>query len=103
MIVCCDDYRADKQFEVIRAMTGDPELAKSVAAVGVHYPRGNTVTKYTTTPAVKASGKILWSSEDQPNDGGGPILSRDWKVGGRRLAQIYNRNYLQGAFTKTEV
>ncbi len=102
-IVCCDDYHGDKQFEVIGAMEKDPELAASVAAVGVHYPRGNTVTKYTTTPGVKGSGKILWSSEDQPNDGGGPILSRDWKVGGRRLAQIYNRNYLQGAFTKTEI
>lgn len=102
-IVCCDDYHGDKQFEVIGAMQKDPELAASVAAVGVHYPRGNSVTKYTTTPAVKASGKILWSSEDQPNDGGGPIVSRDWKVGGRLLAQIYNRNYLQGAFTKTEI
>ncbi len=102
-IVCCDDYHGDKQFEVIGAMDKDPELAASVAAVGVHYPRGNAIEKYTTTPGVKESGKILWSSEDQPNDGGGPILSRDWKVGGRRLAQIYNRNYLQGAFTKTEI
>ncbi len=102
-IVCCDDYHRNKQFEVIGAMANDPELAASVYAVGVHYPRGNSITDYSTTPQAKASGKILWSSEDQPNDGGGPILSRDWAVGGRRLAQIYNRNYLQGAFTKTEI
>jgi hypothetical protein len=102
-IVCCDDYHRDKQFEVIAAMEKDPELAASVAAVGVHYPRATAVDQYSTTPQVKASAKKLWSSEDQPNGGGGPFVSRDWKAGGRILAQVYNRNYLQGAFTKTEI
>jgi hypothetical protein len=102
-IICCDDYHGNKQFEVIKAMEKDPELAASVAAVGVHYPRGNTITKYTTTPEVKASGKTLWSSEDQPNGGGGPFVPRDWNGGGRILAQAYNRNYLQGAFTNTQI
>ncbi len=102
-IVCCDDYHRDKQFEVIVAMEKDPELAASVAAVGVHYPRATEIDQYSTTPQVKASGKKLWSSEDQPNGGGGPFVSRNWKVGGRILAQVYNRNYLQGAFTKTEI
>ena len=102
-IVCCDDYHRDKQFEVIAAMDKDPELAASVAAVGVHYPRATAIDNYSTTPQVKASGKKLWSSEDQPNGGGGPFVSRDWQEGGRILAQVYNRNYLQGAFTKTEI
>lgn len=102
-IVCCDDYHRDKQFEVIAAMERDPELAAAVAAVGVHYPRATATDQYSTTPKVKASGKKLWSSEDQPNQGGGPFVSRDWQVGGRILAQVYNRNYLQGAFTKTEI
>jgi hypothetical protein len=102
-IVCCDDYHRDKQFEVIAAMEKDPDLATAVAAVGVHYPRASVIDKYSTTPQVKASGKKLWSSEDQPNGGGGPFVSRDWQAGGRILAQVYNRNYLQGAFTKTEI
>ena len=102
-IVCCDDYHRDKQFEVIDAMKKDPELAAAVAAVGVHYPRATAIDQYSTTPQVKASGKKLWSSEDQPNGGGGPFVSRDWQAGGRILAQVYNRNYLQGAFTKTEI
>lgn len=102
-IVCCDDYHRDKQFEVIRAMQKDPELAASVAAVGVHYPWSGGPDGYSTTPQDKASGRILWSSEDQPNPGGGPYVSRDWKAGGRILAEVYNRNYLDGAFTKTEI
>jgi hypothetical protein len=102
-IVCCDDYHRDKQFEVIAAMGKDPELAASVAAVAVHYPRATAIDQYSTSPQVKASGKTLWSSEDQPNSGGGPFVSRDWKAGGRIMAQVYNRNYLQGAFTKTEI
>ncbi|MFL6354187.1 MAG: galactosylceramidase [Bryobacteraceae bacterium] len=102
-IVCCDDYHRDKQFEVIAAMERDPELAASVAAVGVHYPRATAIDQYSTTPQAKAIGKTLWSSEDQPNGGGGPFVSRDWKAGGRILVQVYNRNYLQGAFTNTQI
>jgi hypothetical protein len=102
-IVCCDDYHRDKQFEVIAAMEKDSELADSVSAVGVHYPRATAVDQYSTTPQDKASGKKLWSSEDQPNGGGGPFVSRNWKAGGRILAQVYNRNYLQGAFTNTQI
>ncbi|HEY7305748.1 MAG TPA: hypothetical protein VH601_16600 [Bryobacteraceae bacterium] len=102
-IVCCDDYGRDKQFEVIDAMKKDPELATAVVAVGVHYPRATATDQYSTTAQVRASGKKLWSSEDQPNGGGGPFVSRDWEAGGRILAQVYNRNYLQGAFTKTEI
>jgi hypothetical protein len=45
----------------------------------------------------------LWSSEDQPNGGGGPFVSRDWAVGGRILAHLYNRNYLEGSLTSTEI
>lgn len=103
LIICCDSYHRDSQFEVITAMLHDPELRASVAAVGVHYPRGKAINKYSTTPQAKSNSVPLWSSEDQPNVGGGPIVSRNWEVGGRILAQVYNRNYLQGGFTKTEI
>lgn len=102
-IVCCDEYHRDKQFEIITAIEKDPELAASVPVIGVHYPRATAIDQYSTTPQANASGKRLWSSEDQPNGGGGPFVSRNWNAGGRILAQVYNRNYLQGAFTKTEI
>ncbi|HKO20503.1 MAG TPA: family 16 glycoside hydrolase, partial [Acidobacteriaceae bacterium] len=45
----------------------------------------------------------LWSSEDQPESNASNILSRDWQVGGRSLAKLYNENYLKGGFTATEI
>src|SRR6185437_7351945 len=69
--------------------------------VGVHYSLVNG--KYTTPDSARSLGKPLWSSEDQPNSGGGPILPREWPVGGRILARLFNLNYLDGGFTKTEI
>jgi hypothetical protein len=82
-------------------MLTDPELAADIDVIGVHYPLVDG--KLTTTDAARRTGKPLWSSEDQPNGGGGPFLSRDWPVGGRILAHLYNRNYLEGTFTSTEI
>jgi galactosylceramidase len=102
-IICCDEYPGEGlgQWSIVDAMKTDPDLAKAVYAVGVHYSIVDG--KYTTPPQAKTSGKPLWSSEDQPNTGSGPILSRDWPIGGRILARLYNRNYLTGGFTKTEI
>ena len=69
--------------------------------IGVHYPLEHG--KLTTTDTARRTGKPLWSSEDQPNGGGGPFVTRDWPVGGRILAHLYNRNYLEGTFTSTEI
>jgi hypothetical protein len=80
----------------------DDGLAAAVDVLSVHYPQTEDGA-LTTTHQAKAIGKPLWSSEDQPNPGGGPILSRDWQIGGRILANVYNRNYLEGALTKTEI
>jgi hypothetical protein len=102
-IVCCDEYPGEGlgQWSIVDAMQHDPELNQSVDAIGVHYPIKDG--KYTTPAEARTSGKPLWSSEDQPNSGGGPILSRDWPIGGRILARLYNRNFLEGGFTKTEI
>lgn len=102
-IVCCDEYPGEGhgQWEVLDAMQKDPALRDAIAVVSVHYPLVDG--KYTTTAEARQAGKPLWSSEDQPNSGGGPILSRDWGVGGRILARLYNQNYLQGGFTATEI
>jgi galactosylceramidase len=82
-------------------MDKDPQLKNAVAVVSVHYPRIDG--KLTTPPAAFHLGKPLWSSEDQPASSASKILSRDWNIGGRLLAQLYNENYLKGGFTATEI
>lgn len=102
-IVCCDEYSGEGagQWAIADEMLKDPKIAQDVAAIGVHYPKVND--KITTTEAARQTGKPLWSSEDQPNSGSGPFLSRDWAVGGRILAHLYNQNYLEGSLTATEI
>lgn len=102
-IVCCDEYpRKDAdQWNIVRDMKKDSALRDAIAVVSVHYPRVNG--KVTTPPDALAIGKPLWSSEDQPASSASNILSRDWAIGGRALAQLYNENYLKGHFTATEI
>jgi hypothetical protein len=101
-VVCCDLYYGEHQWQVAEQMRNDAELAAAVDVIGVHYPETDEGA-ITTTQAARASGKPLWSSEDQPNSGSGPILARIWSSGGRILASTYNRNYLEGSMTKTEI
>lgn len=102
-IVCCDEYPGEGagQWAIADEILKAPELRKDIAVIGVHYPKVDG--KITTTNAARQTGKPLWSTEDQPNSGGGPILSRDWPVGGRILAHLYNQNYLEGSLTATEI
>ncbi len=102
-IVCCDEYpgQGAGQWSIADEMLKDPELGGAIAAIGGHYPLIDG--KITTTEAARKTGKPLWSSEDQPNGGGGPFLSRDWAIGGRILAHLYNKNYLEGSLTATEI
>ncbi|MFZ0747441.1 MAG: hypothetical protein WAM85_23765 [Terracidiphilus sp.] len=102
-IICCDEYPGEGtgQWAIADAILKDPKLAAAVAVIGVHYPLVDG--KITTTDAARKTGKPLWSSEDQPNGGGGPFVSRDWPEGGRVLAHLYNQNYLQGSLTSTEI
>ena len=96
-IACCDG-----DWSIADKILLDPELAADIAVIGAHYPRDDN-GKITTTEAARRTGKPLWSSEDQPNGGGGPFVSRDWPVGGRILAHLYNQNYLEGSLTSTEI
>ena len=102
-IVCCDEYPHEGlgQWSILDAMRKDPALAKAVDVVSVHYPREKG--KLTTPADAVDAGKPLWSSEDQPESSASIILSRDWAIGGRSLAHLYNENYLEGHFTKTEI
>ena len=102
-IVCCDEYpgQGAGQWSIADEMLKDPELAAAIQVIGVHYPLVDG--KITTTDAARKTGKPLWSSEDQPNGGGGPFVSREWAMGGRILAHLYNQNYLEGSLTSTEI
>lgn len=102
-IVCCDEYPRPNtdQWSILAEMNKDAALRDAIAVVSVHYPRMNG--KVTTPPAALSIGKPLWSSEDQPDSSASQIHSRDWQVGGRELAQLYNDNYLKGGFTATEI
>lgn len=102
-IVCCDEYpgEGEGQWAIAGAILKHPALAEIVSVIGVHYPLVNG--KITTTEEARKTGKPLWSSEDQPNSGSGPFVSRDWPVGGRILAHLYNQNYLEGSLTATEI
>lgn len=96
-IACCDG-----DWSIAEDVLKDPELAADIDVIGAHYPRDDK-GNITTTDTARKTGKPLWSSEDQPNGGGGPFVSRDWPIGGRILAHIYNQNYLQGTLTSTEI
>lgn len=102
-IVCCDEYpqRSADQWAILDEMKKDPALRQAIAVVSVHYPRMDG--KLTTPPSARDIGMPLWSSEDQPDSSAGNILSRDWRIGGRSLARLYNENYLKGSFTATEI
>lgn len=101
-VVCCDDYYGQHQWKIAEQMREDGELAAAVDVIGVHYPQTQDGAM-TTTQAARVAGRPLWSSEDQPNPGSGPILQRTWPIGGRVLASTYNRNYLEGAMTNTQI
>ena len=102
-IVCCDEYPGEGtgQWAIADELLKDPELAAAIQVIGVHYPIVDG--KISTTDTARKTGKPLWSSEDQPNGGGGPFVNRDWPVGGRILAHLYTRNYLEGSLTSTEI
>ena len=100
-LVCCDLYPGDNLWSIIGDMQKDPELKSAVDVVSVHYPRGEK-GRLTTPQAAREIGKPLWSSEDAPLSQDNLPITRDWASGGRILAHLYNSNYLEGGFTKTE-
>lgn len=102
-IICCDEYSGEGTgpWAIADEMLKDPEINAAVAVIGVHYPLHDG--KVITAESARKTGRPLWSSEDQPNSGGGPFVSREWAVGGRILAHRYNQNYLEGSMTSTEI
>ncbi len=102
-IVCCDSYPGIPfgEWGIVDAIQKDSELRDDIAAIGVHYATERN--SLPTPEAAREIGKPLWSSEDQPNPGSGPFISRNWQIGGRVLAKLYISNYIDLGFTKTEI
>src|ERR1039457_2765088 len=67
----------------------DPALSNAVARVGAHYPGSSSPA------AAQTCGKMLWSSEDG-------IGGSTWTAA-MKLAKIFNRNYITGKITATEI
>jgi hypothetical protein len=67
----------------------DLVLSNAVARVGAHYPG------MTSPAAAQSCGKPLWSSEDG-------IGGSTWAAA-KKLAKIFNRNYILGKMTATEI
>lgn len=67
----------------------DRALSNAIARIGVHYPKFNSPAE------AKMCSQALWASED---GGGGST----WGAAGR-LAKIFNRNYVLGKMTATEI
>ena len=67
----------------------DPALSNAIARVGAHYPLSHSPL------AAQKCGIPLWSSED--GIGGGT-----WAAA-RKLGKIFNRNYVLGKMTATEI
>jgi hypothetical protein len=98
-------------WQIAKEMNNDPELAKSVAFVSSHYPGYlNYLMNYlrfdafdkapepsfsSTSKEAMECGKPLWAGEHGP-------WRDDWK-GACELARIYNRSYIDGKVTKTEI
>jgi hypothetical protein len=67
----------------------DPALSNAVARVGTHYPQQSSPA------AAQTCGKFLWSSEDG-------IGGSKWAAA-RKLGKLFNRNYVTGKMTATEI
>jgi galactosylceramidase len=67
----------------------DPALSNAVARIGAHYPQSASPV------AAQSCSKPLWASEDGI---GGSI----WATA-RKLGKLFNRNYVTGRMTKTEI
>jgi galactosylceramidase len=84
-IVVADVY----DLNIVTSLQTDSVLSNSIYAIGRHYPGSQS------TPAAQALGKPLWSAEDG-------IGGSTWSDA-RRLAKLFNRNYIDGKYTKTEI
>ncbi|MFF0084768.1 NPCBM/NEW2 domain-containing protein [Streptomyces canus] len=85
---------ADSGLDVADDIASDPDFAKSVDVVGVHYPceggDGGSANTCNSSATAQATGKPLWASENG---------SLDENTGAGALIRSITRGYLDGKFT----
>jgi galactosylceramidase len=81
-------------WEIADSMLSDPELARAIDVIGIHYPHGDVPG---SAKKMKLSGKRLWSSEDGEWD----WWSMRPSIRYLRVQEL-NFNYLKMGLTKTE-
>lgn len=85
---------ADSGLDVAGDVLNDPEFARSVDVVGVHYPceggDGGSANSCPSSADAQATGKPLWASENG---------SLDENSGAGALIRSITRGYLDGRFT----
>ena len=103
-LVCCDLVPSQDQWSIVSAMLKDHELKDAIAAVTAHYTEIDTpgTAPIVSPQAARDAGRPLWASEDHParNFWRDPH-ENDWPRGSL-LAKLYNENYIERRFTKTE-
>ena len=83
------DETLRRSWAIVDDMVKDVELRDVIHAVGAHYP------KFASTAQAKKLGMPLWASEDGP-------WQSSW-TSAMQLARVFNRNYVIGKMTKTEI
>lgn len=85
---------ADSGLDVADDIASDPDFAKAVDVVGVHYPceggDGGSANTCNSSATAQATGKPLWASENG---------SLDENTGAGALIRSITRGYLDGKFT----
>jgi hypothetical protein len=87
--IVATDEPYKRGWAIVDEMVNDAELRGVIDVIGAHYP------KFESPRQAKKLGKPLWSSEDGP-------WHADW-MSAMTLARTYNRNYVVGRMTKTEI
>ncbi len=85
------------EWTIVDTMERDPAVREAVDIIASHYPRFQSTAKAREKSALW--GKPIWSSEDGP-------WSDSWGARGEQsppLAELLNRNYIQGRLTSTNI
>ncbi len=86
-IVAGDEWGGS--WNIVEDLLANSGIYSAVYSVGAHYPKSQSPTN------AQALSKPIWASEDG-------IGGRTWSVA-VKLAKLFNRNYVTGKMTKTEI
>ncbi len=99
--IAADDLVND--WTIVDALANDPEMLAATAIIATHYPRFGVGARLGSAERAREFaarwGKPLWATEDGP-------WGDAWGVSGEQsppLAELLNRNYVQGRMTSTNI